>query len=88
MASSVDLGNQLEGFVSQLVKAGRYNSRSEVLREGVRLIHEREVRLAALDASIRRGIASADQDQVHDLDAVAAELDAKYAAMSDARAAR
>lgn len=83
MASSVDLGKQLEGFVGQLVKTGRYNSRSEILREGVRLIHERETRLAALDASIRRGIADADQDRVHDLDAVAEALDAKYAAMAE-----
>lgn len=60
MASSVDLGNQLESYVSQLVSSGRYNSRSEILREGVRLIHEREVRLAALDASIARGIADLD----------------------------
>ncbi len=80
MASSVDLGNQLESVVSQLVKAGRYNSRSEILREGVRLVHEREVRLAALDAAIGRGIADADAGRVHDLDDVAARLDAKYAA--------
>lgn len=79
MASSVDLGNQLEGFVSLLVKTGRYNSRSEILREGVRLIHERETRLAALDASIRRGVADADEGRVHDLDTVLAKLDAKYA---------
>jgi len=81
MASSVNLGNQLEGFVDQLVKSGRYNSRSEVMREGVRLIHERETRLAALDASIARGIADADQGRVQDLDAVAGALDAKYAGM-------
>lgn len=80
MASSVDLGNQLESVVSQLVKAGRYNSRSEILREGVRLVHEREVRLAALDAAIGRGMADADAGRVHDLDDVAARLDAKYAA--------
>ena len=80
MASSVDLGNQLESVVSQLVKAGRYNSRSEILREGVRLVHEREVRMAALDAAIGRGIADADAGRVHDLDDVAARLDAKYAA--------
>jgi len=79
MASSVDLGNQLESVVSQLVKAGRYNSRSEVLREGVRLVHEREVRLAALDAAVGRGIADADAGRVHDLDDVAARLDARYA---------
>lgn len=81
MASSVDLGNQLEDFVSKLVKSGRYNSRSEVLREGVRLIHERETRLAALDASIKRGVADANAGRVHDLDLVSDTLDAKYAAI-------
>lgn len=60
MASSVDLGENLEGFVSRMVKSGRDNSRSEILREGVRLIHERETRLAALDASILRGISDAE----------------------------
>lgn len=82
MASSVDLGGNLEDVVTRLVKTGRYNSRSEILREGVRLIHERETRLAALDASIMRGIADADAGRVHDLEDVAARLDAKYAAMA------
>lgn len=88
MASSVDLGSQLENFVGQLVKTGRYNSRSEILREGVRLIHERETRLAALDASISRGIADADASRIQSLDAAAAALDAKYAAMPVDPAAR
>ena len=57
---SADLGQQLEQFVSSLVATGRYNSKSEVLREGVRLIHEKETRLAALDASIARGLADAE----------------------------
>ncbi len=51
---SADLGKQLEAFVAGLVETGRYNSKSEVLREGVRLIQERETKLAALDASIGR----------------------------------
>jgi len=85
MASSVDLGNQLESFVTQMVKTGRYNSRSEILREGVRLVHERETRLAALDASIARGIADADAGRVHDLEDVAARLDARYAAAERSR---
>lgn len=86
MASSVDLGSRLEDVVTQLVKTGRYNSRSEILREGVRLVQERESRLAALDAAIARGIADADAGRLHDLDDVAERLDAKYAAMSKARA--
>jgi antitoxin ParD1/3/4 len=64
MPSSVDLGSQLEKFVASLVKSGRYNSKSEVLREGVRLLQEREARLAALDAAIARGIAYADAGRV------------------------
>jgi len=47
MAGSVDLGRQLEKLVSSLISSGRYNSRSEVLREGLRLLQKREKRLAA-----------------------------------------
>ncbi len=78
MASSVDLGSQLEALVTDLVKAGRYNSRSEILREGVRLIHERETRLAALDAAIGRGVADADAGRVHPLGDVVSRLDRRY----------
>ena len=38
MAISVDLGEKLEATVNDLVANGRYNSKSEVLREGVRLV--------------------------------------------------
>lgn len=82
MASSVDLGKQLEAFVRQLVSAGRYNSRSEILREGVRIIHERETRLAALDVSIVRGMEDAAADRVQHIDDAAALLDARYAALA------
>lgn len=54
MADSIDLGN-LESVVTQLIESGRYNSRSEVLREGVRLVEEREKRLEALDAALAKG---------------------------------
>lgn len=64
MASSVDLGNRLEKFVTRLVKSGRYHSKSEVLREGVRLIQEREAKLTALDDAIAQGIADAEAGRV------------------------
>ena len=64
MPISADLGPHLEEFVSKLVNKGRYNSKSEVLREGVRLIEEREARLAALDAALARGVAVADAGRV------------------------
>src|SRR3954470_21419129 len=77
MATSADLGDTLEKFVGKLVKSGRYNSKSEVLREGVRLIQERETRLAALDASIARGIADADAGRVTPADKVLDRIEAK-----------
>ncbi len=64
MAMSADLGKNLEKFVTKLVATGRYRSKSEVLREGVRLIQERETRLSALDASIARGMADTDAGRV------------------------
>ncbi|MDH0613216.1 MULTISPECIES: type II toxin-antitoxin system ParD family antitoxin [unclassified Agrobacterium] len=85
MASSANLGRHLESYVSDLVKSGRYNSRSEVLREGVRLVEEREKRLAALDLAIARGIADADAGRTTPVDDVASQLSAKYRKMAEER---
>lgn len=78
MASSANLGHQLENYVNELVKSGRYQSRSEVLREGVRLIEEREKRLIPLDLAISRGIADAEAGRLKPVSEVAARLAAKY----------
>jgi len=80
---SADLGKQLETYIQQLVDTGRYGSKSEVLREGVRLIQDRETRLAALDASIMRGIADADAGRTKPASDVFDRLEAKYRAMAD-----
>ncbi len=80
---SADLGQQLESFVTQLVASGRYNSKSEVLREGVRLIQEREARLAALDHAIARGVADAEAGRVEPAEAVFGRLARKYRARAD-----
>lgn len=85
MAISADLGNQLETFVSGLVASGRYAKTSEVLREGVRLIQERETQLAALDAAIARGVADADAGRVKPAAEVFDRLEAKYLAMAEAK---
>lgn len=79
---SADLGKQLEGFVSQLVDTGRYGSKSEVIREGVRLVQDREARLAALDASIARGLADVEAGRTKPAEEVFARLEAKYLAMA------
>jgi antitoxin ParD1/3/4 len=81
---SADLGSQLEGFVAKLVETGRYNSKSEVLREGIRLIQEREARLAVLDLALAKGIADAEAGRTNPAGDVFARLEAKYEAMGRA----
>lgn len=57
MPSSYTLGAHYEDFVRGLVDSGRYASASEVMRDGLRLVEEREqMRQAKLDA-LRRDIA-------------------------------
>lgn len=83
MAISADLGTRLEDVVNQLVSTGRYNSKSEVLREGVRLVEEREKRLAALDAALAKGISDADAGRVKPANEVLDRLETKYKAMAE-----
>ncbi len=85
MAISADLGAHLEGVVNELVSTGRYNSKSEVLREGVRLVQEREARLAALDAALAKGIADADAGRVKPAGEVLDRLEAKYLNLAQAK---
>ena len=84
MAMSAALGKTLEEFVTKLVATGRYHSKSEVLREGVRLIQERETRLAALDASIARGVANADAGRIKSTSEVFDRLESKLKAKAKA----
>lgn len=74
MAMSADLGKPLEEFVENLIKSGRYRSRSEVLREGVRLVQEREAKFAHLKTMIQEGLDAADRGELHDIDDVFDEI--------------
>src|SRR6185312_17481815 len=76
---SADLGAQLESFVAKLVESGRYGSKSEVLREGVRLVEEREKRLALLDAALERGVADIEAGRALGVEDVLDELTLRYA---------
>lgn len=84
MAISADLGEKLEAVVNDLVANGRYNSKSEVLREGVRLVQEREANLARIDAALAEGLADIKAGRTRPAEEVFAELRAKYAAKRDA----
>ena len=75
---NVSIGERWEGFVETVVKSGRYSSASEVVREGLRLVEEREAKLIALretlNASIARGGQNTDDDLARVLDAKEVEL--------------
>ena len=51
------MGPHLEAFVQESVATGRYNV-SEVIREGARLLEEREKALIELDLALAEGEAS------------------------------
>jgi antitoxin ParD1/3/4 len=60
--ASYNIGSRYEAFVRGLVESGRYASASEVLRDSLRLLEDREeqrqAKLAALRDDIRKGIES------------------------------
>ncbi len=86
MAISADLGEALEKVVNDLVAKGRYNSKSEVLREGVRLVQEREAALAKLLAVLDRSVEDSIAGRTKPLEEVARRLSTKYRAMAKKRA--
>lgn len=63
---NVSIGKRWDVYIEELLKAGRYGSASEVVREGLRLVEERENKLAALrqtiDASINKGGSNSSDD--------------------------
>ena len=68
---NVVLTDHHERVIETLVGSGRYQNASEVLREGLRLIEEREAReaarLAALQEAARVGFADLDDGRYRDL---------------------
>lgn len=78
---NVSIGERWEGYVEALLKTGRYASASEVIREGLRLVEERETKLAALretiETSLARGGKNTDDDVDRRLETVAQELKAQ-----------
>ena len=57
---TVDLGQELRGYVESLVHSGDYRSNSEVLRESIRLLREKQAgtKLEQLRHMIDEGEAS------------------------------
>jgi antitoxin ParD1/3/4 len=71
MATSYSIGKHFEAFIESLIASGRYSTASEVMRDGLRLIEEREQRrmakLEALRAEIQKGLDSGPAEEVGDM---------------------
>ena len=78
---NVNLGPTFDEFVVQMLRTGLYQSQSEVLREGLRLLKEREdlkkLHLARLRKEIALGIAEADRGEFVNGPAVFAKISQK-----------
>jgi antitoxin ParD1/3/4 len=48
-------GKHFDSFIAQQVQNGRYASASEVVRAGLRLLEEREIKLKALRHALEEG---------------------------------
>ncbi|KGD85926.1 type II toxin-antitoxin system ParD family antitoxin [Rhizobium sp. YS-1r] len=72
---NVSVGPRWEKFIEEAVQDGRYGSASEVGREGLRLVEEREAKLSALRETLQRSIEAGGDVSEEELDAF---LDAEF----------
>ena len=56
--TSISLGDHFEDFVVEKVSTGRFKNASEVIRAGLRLLEEEEVKIQTLKMAIEEGFAS------------------------------
>ena len=85
---NVSLTPELERLIHERVSSGRYHSASEVVREALRLLEERDelrrLRLAELRAKVAAGLASLDRGETTDGESLFDELETSFAAPPDA----
>jgi antitoxin ParD1/3/4 len=85
---NVSLTPELEAFVTRKVKSGLYQTASEVVRDGLRLLREQDElhqqRLKDLRRAIDKGVADANAGKVAPMDAeeILAEVRRRHAKRS------
>lgn len=73
--TSITLGDHFAEFIDQQVEDGRYSTASEVVRAGLRLLEEQELKLQTLRAAIIEGEESGPPEPF-DVDEFLAEMNA------------
>lgn len=63
-STSLTLGEYWESFIKDKVGSGKYGSASELVRDSLRLLEQREVRLEALRAALQEGEKSGSAGQL------------------------
>lgn len=77
MPTSVALGAHFEAFIKEQVAKGRYNNASEVVRDGLRMLEDRQQDRQAKLEALRVELQAAMDDPVeYDAEEVFAEADA------------
>ncbi|NJN37997.1 MAG: type II toxin-antitoxin system ParD family antitoxin [Acaryochloridaceae cyanobacterium CSU_3_4] len=76
---SITLTPEMASFIRQKVNSGLYSSNSEIIREALRGMMNRDRHLEKLDAAIAQGVADAEAGRVQDIDDVRAELRGRFA---------
>lgn len=80
---NVNLGPKFDQFVAEMLDTGLYQSQSEILREGLRLLKEREERkqlwMLELRKEVALGVAQADHGDFVDGPAMFARIRQKSA---------
>jgi len=71
--TSITLGDHFDGFITGQIKSGRFGSASEVVRAGLRLLENTEMKLETLRQMLSDGERSGIAD--YDYDEFIAELD-------------
>lgn len=86
---NVSLTAELEALIAQRVESGRYLSASEVVREGLRLLEERDrlrdEALAGVRRKIAEGLASLERGERLDGEALLAELERRLESREEPR---
>jgi antitoxin ParD1/3/4 len=77
--TSVVLSDHFNEFITRAVESGRYNSASDVVRAGLRMLEAEEEKLQRLRAELQKGIDSGFIEDF-DFDEFLADMNAKHRA--------